>query len=686
MHKLLKTFIAPLVFVPMLSWAQADSTLQQIQPEQTHPATLREIVKSLAQKHYKKVTINDALSSDLLDSYIKALDPGRSYFYRSDIERFETLRRKLDNEIKKGSLASGFEIYNTFQKRLVERVDYAVARLQDTEKFNFELDERFQTDREEATWVNSQKSMNDLWRKRLKSSLLNLTLADKDLTEARETLIKRFENQKKRVLQTNSEDVFQTYVNSFTKLYDPHTNYFSPRNSENFNINMRLSLQGIGAVLQNENEYTQIVRLIPSGPADKTGKLKANDKIVAVGQGESGPMEDIVGWRLDDVVDRIRGEKGTSVRLEIIPSGGSDQRRETVLIKRNTVKLEEQAAQKRIIKETVDGKEYKIGVIEIPTFYIDFAALQRGEKNYKSTTRDVEKLIKELQTESIDGLIVDLRDNGGGALQEANQLVGLFIRQGATVQIKYYNGQVSPLGDRDPEITYTGPLAVMVNRQSASASEIFAGAIQDYRRGIIIGSQTFGKGTVQTLSPLKHGQLKFTNAKFYRISGESTQNKGVMPDISLPNLFDAEEYGESALDNALPWDTVRAVRSYKDSDLSPLFSQLNQRKDARISSLPDFTYIDQKINHAKAQKEKTELSLNRAIFEENIKKEKQWQLDAENARRVALKLPPIDDLDKIEEDSPKDSLGRPISAQSEAMLQESARILIDMKNILPSRG
>lgn len=686
MLKFLKYTLAPVLMLPVLAWGQTTQNLTTLAAEAVHPSTLKEIISSLNEKHYNKVTIDDQLSSKLLDGYLKSLDPGRSYFYQEDILEFEKLRFTLDDEIKKNKLNSGFLIYNRLQQRILERATYAIAKLESKKPFDYSLDEYIEIDREKAPWIQTTSKMDDLWRKRLKNAMLNLTLTDTPEAEAKDILIKRYKTQIKQLVQTNSEDIFQTYVNNLTRLYDPHTSYFSPRNSENFKINMSLSLQGIGAVLQTEDEFTKIVRLIPSGPADKTGKLRANDMIIGVGQGANGDIEDVIGWRLDDVVQKIRGKKGTSVRLKIRPATGDKTLSKIVSIKRNTVKLEEQAAQKRIIKTNKDGKEYKIGVIEIPTFYIDFAALQRGDKNYKSTTRDVEKLINELNKEDIDGLVIDLRNNGGGALQEANQLVGLFIPRGATVQIKYFNGKVSPLGDSDPKVSYRGPLAVMVNRQSASASEIFAGAIQDYRRGIIIGNQTFGKGTVQSLNPLKHGQLKLTHAKFYRISGESTQNKGVMPDIVLPGLLDNSEYGESALDNALPWDTVAAVKSFSTLDLDPFFDQIRIKKDSRIGKLADFAYINEKIAHDKTLRERQKLSLNKKQRIKSSEMEKQWVIDTENKRLMAKNLPPINQLDDLEKILEKDKLGRPITPETEATLQESVRILIDMKQLLQPKS
>jgi len=686
MIKYLRFAFTPLLLLPVISLAQTDLSVATLSAEKIHSSTIKEIVKSLSRKHYNKIKIDDALSSSLLDSYISSLDPSRSYFYQSDIKEFEALRYRLDDEINNRKVTSGYTIYNRLQQRIMERVGYAINRLESAKKFDFTINESFETNREKSPWVTTATQMDDLWRKRLKSSVLNLTLDDETNTDAKAKLIKRYNNQIKRVKQTNSEDVFQIYVNNLTRLYDPHTAYFSPRSSENFKINMSLSLQGIGAVLQTEDEFTKIVRLIPSGPADKTGKLKANDKIVGVGQGKQGEIVDIIGWRLDDVVQKIRGKKGTVVRLELVGSGSKSLERRVISITRDKVKLEEQAAQKKVITTLVEGKEYKIGVIDIPTFYIDFAAAQRGDRNYKSTTRDVAILIEELKQERIDGLIIDLRNNGGGALQEANSLTGLFLRTGPTVQIKFSNGQVAPYEDNNPYKAYDGPLAVIVNRQSASASEIFAGAIQDHRRGVIIGNQTFGKGTVQTLTPLKHGQLKLTHAKFYRISGESTQNKGVVPDIALPALLDAKEYGESALEHALPWDRVSAVQGFSQFNRSVLFDQMQQLNLSRTQRLGDFDYMKEKISHRANLRDNTVISLNRIKYKDNLENEEQWLLDAENKRRQAANLPAVKSLVELEEILEKDKLGRPIAPENKAILTESVRILIDYKKLQPTKS
>ncbi len=656
----------------------ANALSTPLKSEPVHKQTLLEITESLKLGHYNRIKLNDTLSSQIFDQYLKDLDPSRSYFYQSDIDDFEKYRLTIDDNIKKGDLNDAYFIFNRFQKRIEDRLKFTIKELEEGKEFDFSVDESLDTDRESAPWINNIEEMNALWDRRLKSALLNLKLADKDDDDARKVLIKRYNNQLKRALQVNSEDVFQTFANAFTKQYDPHTQYFSPRKSENFKINMSLSLEGIGAVLKSENEFTQIVRLVPAGPADKTGQLKATDRIVGVGQGDEGEIEDVIGWRLDDVVQLIRGAKGTTVRLEIKSSEQEEIPSKIVKIVRNKVKLEEQSAQKRVLEVKHLGRDFRLGVIEIPAFYIDFAALQRGDEDYKSTSRDVEKLIKELDNENIDGLIIDLRNNGGGSLREANDTVGLFIKHGPTVQVKNSSGRVEVLRDRDPKVAYSGPVSVLVNRLSASASEIFAGAMQDYNRGIVIGGQTFGKGTVQTLLPLNHGQLKLTHAKFYRISGESTQNKGVHPDIDFPTLYDPEIIGESALEQALSWDKVRSAPHGTYPSVKAFLNQVDKRHQSRSMTNPDFVFMREQVERLnEVRKESSLIPLQETALKKERDSAEKWQLDAENRRRAQKKLPPISKLSELEDEQKKDSQGRPINPEAEAMLVESGRILLD---------
>ncbi|MDF2182035.1 carboxy terminal-processing peptidase [Neptuniibacter sp. CAU 1671] len=669
-----RSLVVSLLCLLPFSAAQA-----RLEAKPIHSSTLVEIADTLKLGHYNRINLDDALSGRIFEQYLKDVDPAKSYLLQSDIDEFEVYRTTFDDQIKAGDLSGAYLIYNRFQSRLEERLTAIIALLESDQSFDFTVAESLNNDREKAPWAKTQSELDQLWHRRVKSALLNLKLAGKTDEEARELVLKRYKNQQQRAEQIKSEDVFQTFANAFTEQFDPHTQYFSPRSSENFQINMSLSLEGIGAVLKSENEFTQIVRLVPAGPADKTGQLKASDMIVGVGQGDEGEFEDVVGWRLDDVVDLIRGPKDTVVRLQVKSPERENAPVRVVRIVRNKVKLEEQSAQKRVLELNHFGRDFRLGVIEIPAFYIDFAALQKGDANYKSTSRDVEKLINELKTENIDGLIIDLRNNGGGSLREANETVGLFINRGPTVQVKDSTGRIEVLGDHDPKLAYDGPMAVLVNRLSASASEIFAGAIQDYNRGIIIGGQTFGKGTVQTLLPLDHGQLKLTNAKFYRISGDSTQNRGVHPDISFPTLYDPEIIGESALDQALDWDTVRSAPHGNYIEISPFITELEARYEERTSKDPDFQFMREQIAHLDELKAEDALvPLQESALKQQRDEMEGWQLEAENRRRAAKQLPLFKSLTELTESLETDAQGKPINPEAEAMLAESGRILIDL--------
>lgn len=641
----------------------APATIAPLAPLLEHPRTSSNVVEQLRRNHYVSKSIDDALSSAMLDKYLSILDGNKSYFLASDIAEFETLRYELDDALKASDLAPAFRIFNRYQDRLLQRLDYSLKILQQgLETFDFEKDETLQIDRERAQWPKDESELDDLWRRRLKSQVLSLRLNDKSPEDILDTLTKRLRNQLKMLERNKSEDAFQVYMNAFASTFDPHTQYFSPRTSENFNINMSLSLEGIGAVLKTEDDVTSIVRLVPAGPAAKTGAVKPTDKITAVGQGENGPMVDIVGWRLDDVVELIRGPKGSTVQLQVVGANADKESSKRVTIVRNTIKLEEQAAQAKIIEVSAPQAlgltpvssrpataPMRIGVIEIPTFYIDFRAQQQGDKNFRSTTRDVRRLIKELRNEGIDGLIVDLRSNGGGSLQEADSLTGLFVGPGPTVQVKAARRRPNVYSSGVDQVAWDGPMAVMVNRLSASASEIFAGAIQDYGRGIVIGSQTFGKGTVQTLIPLNRGQLKLTAAKFYRVSGESTQHQGVTPDITFPTLVDDEQIGESALDDAMPWDMIKPASFEPFSQLSPSIQILQQRHEQRAANDPHFDYYRSLRARSEMQAQKTALSLNESTRRAEKLADDAWRLQLENALRIATNKPVAKDLDELED-------------------------------------
>ncbi len=647
----------------------------ELNPLSVHPRTSLTIVEQLRHNHYLQKDLDDDISSAIFDKYLEILDGARVFFLASDIEAIEKYRYSLDDALKRGNLKPAFEIFNLYQTRLVERFDFLLGILESgIDGFDFTEEDWIETDREHAAWPASPAEANGLWRKRLKAAVLNMKLHGRELPEIQELLTKRYRNRLKQTRQTKSEDAFQVYVNAFATTYDPHTQYFSPRTSQNFNINMSLSLEGIGAVLRSEDEYTSIVRLVTAGPADKSGQLKPGDRIVSVAQGENGPLIDVVGWRLDDVVELIRGPKGSTVRLEIMPDEANDQGTAVVQIVRNTVKLEDQAAQKKLLTLNRGGRDYQVGIVEIPTFYVDFKAVQQGETGYKSTTRDVRRLIGELKEEGIDALVVDLRNNGGGSLQEADSLTGLFIESGPTVQVKSAKRRTSVYSDSDDEAVWDGPMAVMVNRLSASASEIFAGAIQDYGRGIVIGSQTFGKGTVQTLIPLNRGQLKVTAAKFYRVSGRSTQHQGIVPDIEFPEIYDIHRIGESSLEDAMPWDMIQPAAFSGDNDIQPLLPDLRARHNERAASDPEFAYLRTLAMKSRENAERTRLSLNETDRRAENAEYEQWRLDLENALRKSKgepQLASLDELDELEFDDES-------PAGDDPMLVETGKILLDL--------
>ena len=652
-----------------------------LRPLEVHPRTSLSILEQLRHNHYLEKSLNDNASSEILDNYLEMLDGARVFFLAADIQAMERHRHSLDDALKQGDLQPAFEIFNLYQKRLAERFEFLLEALESgIDGMDFSADEWIEADRRQAPWPAGRQAADALWLKRLKAAALSMKLNGKELPEIRELLLKRYRNRLKQVRQTKSEDAFQLYANAFASTYDPHTQYFSPRISQNFNINMSLSLEGIGAVLRSEDEYTSVVRLVPAGPADKSGQLKPADRILSVGQGENGPLIDVVGWRLDDVVELIRGPKGSRVRLEVAGSETDYAAAKVVQIVRNTVELEEQAARKQLLTLNRDGLEYRLGVVEIPTFYVDFQAAKEREDGYKSTTRDVRALIAELKAEGVDGLIVDLRNNGGGSLQEADALTGLFIESGPTVQVKAAKRRPRVFSGADEKAAWDGPLAVMVNRLSASASEIFAGAIQDYGRGILVGSQTFGKGTVQTLIPLNRGQLKVTAAKFYRVSGRSTQHRGILPDIEYPELNDAHRIGESSLDDAMPWDMILPASYSAGGDIQPLLPELRTRHERRVADNPNFVYLRALADKSREYGERDRFSLNEAVRRDEQAAEEQWRLDLENALRKAKGQPELASLDELDALAEEEE---PFGPEDDPLLVETGEILLDMMGLEP---
>jgi len=658
----------------------AENTLTTLVPTKEQKKINDDIVKLIRHRHYLKISFDDQLSSKVLNRFLDDLDPGHSYFYAGDIEEFEKkYRYELDDAFNKDDLAPGFEIYNRYQQRFVERLTGVIARLEKgIDTLQFDVDETLRIDRKDTPWPDSEAAMQELWRKRLKNNVLTLKLTDKPLEEIRETLLKRYKNQLNRTLQNTNDDVFELYVNSLALSIDPHTQYFSPHRTENFNINMSLSLEGIGAVLQTEEEYTKVQRLIAGGPAERSKLLKAADRIVGVAQGIDGEMLDIIGWRIDEVVNKIRGPKGTLVRLEIIPADAQDEHQTQVIrIVRDKVKLEEQAAQKKVIEVKRDSSTYKIGIIDIPTFYADFKGMSAGDEDYKSTTKDVRKLIEELLAEGVKGIIIDLRDNGGGSLQEANSLTGLFIGLGPTVLVRNADGRLDIIRDHDPKMVYSGPLVVLVNRMSASASEIFAGAIQDYNRGVVLGSQTFGKGTVQSLMPLRKGQLKATTAKYYRISGQSTQNKGVMPDLEYPDVFIADDIGESSLPEAMAWDRINSIpyqTYYKMADLLP---GLRQKYTSRMKLNPHYFYVLERKKRFEEMSSRNEVSLSESKRRQESEEADKWRLELENKLRRDFNKPLLESLDDLKEDVHGNNSEDDAETNEDYMQMEAAEVFVD---------
>ncbi|MBT5488240.1 MAG: carboxy terminal-processing peptidase [Halieaceae bacterium] len=694
----LKPLIIWLVGVGFLTLGAQSSALA---PTAAQSDTLKEIIDVIEDRHYASRRYDDGLSAQHFTAYLDALDPQRMFFEADDIAAFSQWQLTLDNAGRAGDLEPAFTIFNNFHDELKDRLTEILETLPQTlGSFDYEVEEYLEIDRSAMPWAKDDTELDERWRKRLKNQALSLLLAEKAPAEIPETLERRYQNQLKRLAQYNAQDVFQIYANTLAEQYDPHTNYFSPRRAENFDINMSLSFEGIGAILQIDDEYAKVTRLVPAGPADKQGGLRPSDLIMGVGQGETGPIEDVIGWRLDEIVDLIRGPRDTTVRLEVIPDKGKTDQRRVVPIRRNEVKLEEQAAQKEIIEFTdEEDQTHRVGVIDIPAFYIDFEAYRQGDKLYRSTTRDVKKLVDELVAEGVEGIVIDLRDNGGGSLQEANQLTGLFIEYGPTVQIRSAESRVWRDGKRRRSQYYEGPLAVMINRLSASASEIFAGAIQDYGRGIIVGEQSFGKGTVQSLVPLQEGQLKITESKFYRVSGGSTQHRGVVPDIDYPSLFDPEKIGESALDNALAWDQIAPTRFNRYNNYDTIIPTLASMHNARAANDPDYQFLQDQVEMAQDARAISALPLQQSGRIAMRDEQEALALAIENKRRLSKGLEPLATLDTDDEiaaDAPIVSneetalpqntpleTGDDEEATPDVLLLETGKILVDSISLRP---
>ncbi len=637
----------------------ADTATGDLAPVPRHEKIGQLVTEFIQKSHYRHAVVDDDLSSQVLDRYIEALDNNRMYFLASDIAAFEQYRYLLDDMVRSEPLNPVFEMFDLYRTRVRQRLEFARTQLE-TEP-DYTLDESYLFDREEVEWAESTDDLDELWRKRVKNDALSLALADKEWIDTQEVLEKRYGRFAKRMDQIKADDVFETFMNAVAHTLDPHSSYLSPRNSEEYRIQMSLSYFGIGASLQTEDDFVMVSNIIPGGPAAIDGSLQPKDKITAVAQGADGELVDVIGWRLDDVVQLIRGPAETVVRLQLMSAGALPGAEEKILtLTRNQVKLEEQAAKSEIVTVPRDGRDWSIGVIDVPSFYRDYRALSTGDKNYTSTTKDVKRLIGELEEQGIDGLIVDLRNNGGGHLTEATALSGLFIDNGPVVQLRNSNGRISRLDDPDPvpRVAYTGPMAVLVNRYSASASEIFAAAMQDYARGVIIGQKTFGKGTVQNLYSLDQyvrrpddeglGQLTLTIGKYYRVTGESTQHRGVDPDIPLPSPIDATVVGESVRDSALPWDTIRTTQFRAGTPLEPTIDSLIANHVSRAKDDPDFQYLLEGIRDVEEVRSRKTLSLN--MEQRRLEREEDManRLKRENQRRAALELEPLATVEELE--------------------------------------
>ncbi len=673
---LIALIVAIITILASASQSQGNSSIS-LSPLNEHSRSTKLITRFLSKYHYKTFKINNSLSDQIFDSYIEALDPNRSYFYQKDIDSFQIFRYKLDDALNHPELNAPFQMFRLFQARVDERTLHALDLLK--EKFNFSINEKLIIDRSKLDWAVDKDELDEIWRKRVKNDVLALRLAEKDAGEIKDTLAKRYKGIAKRSQQIDAEDVYQLFINAFASTLEPHTNYLSPRTSENFEIRMSLSLEGIGALLRTDGEYTLVEKIIPGGPADLCGLLHATDRIVGIAQQNEKEFNDVVGWRLEEVVEQIRGTKDTKVKLQILPGKeGQTAKIKEIHITRDKIKLEEQAARSEVIEIHDESKVFKIGVIDIPAFYIDFAAYQRGESDYRSTTRDVDNLIKQLKSEKIDALILDLRSNGGGSLTEATQLTGLFIDEGPIVQVRDSNGHIEVHRDLDTNISYQGPLIVLVDRFSASASEILASAIQDYHRGMVVGETTFGKGTVQQLVDLnnfdstrdeKLGQLKATIAQYFRINGGSTQHRGVVPDIDFHTNFTSDEYGERALKNALPWTSISPISHHYGFIDEQIIKNTTSMHDSRIkvddkfNSLVNILQLDSELRNKKTI----------SLLESTRKKEYEKIESIRAANQKFLKNTEAN-LNKLDDDE----------QYIDVLLDETAHIATDLAKFLKS--
>ena len=670
---------------PLLGVLEGD--YDDVEPLEVHSQVATAVVDRLREHHLIKTKrLDDDASSLIFDRYLEFLDAKRMFLLASDVAQLERYRTELDDALREGDLAPAFDIYNVVRQRALDRVEYEVALLRDgLEQFDFDVDESVPLDREDAPWPATQDDARNLWRLVLKSRALGGRLAGDEPEEIAERLTKRVRNNLRVIRQTRSEDVFQLFINAFAQTYDKHTQYFSPRDSADFNIHMSLSLQGIGAVLGTEDEYTVVHRLVKGGPAELGGDIKADDRILAVAQSANEPFVDIVGWRTDDVVELIRGPKGSPVLLKVMSKEPALAETRVVEIVRDVVKLEEQAASKSLLQLERAGAAHRIGVVTVPTFYIDFQALRNRDPDYTSTTRDVAKHIQALKDDGMDGLIIDLRNNGGGSLQEAVELTGLFVESGPVVQVANLDYEPDVYNDVDDDALWNGPLAVIVNGYSASASEIFAGAIQDYGLGVVVGSKTFGKGTVQSLIALQRGELKLTERRFFRVSGEGTEQNGVTPDIPFP--VSEGRYGDLSPGGAggaidTPDGRVPAAQFRALDKISPLVDVLRVRHAERTEDDAEFAYLRARKERFERLRDRTHLSLREEVRRAEKEADDAWLLEVENARLVAKGEQPAASVSELADRREAEAFAEP-SPEDDTLVRETANIVMDLIHLSP---
>ena len=635
----------------------------------------KEIFKKLEKEHYLKKINKDNFNERYIKAIFEKLDKNKTYFTKEEVEFF--LSKSMQNNSDYFDIELAYNLINLYYKKLIDFSDYQIYLLDEFE-FDFSKEEYLDIFYEDNQWVSSNKSLKELWRLETKNDLLVANMSDSASSNPKEDLKKRYANRVRRINQQKEEDIFSLAINILTNQFDPHSSYLSPRSAEDFDMNMSLKLSGIGALLGVEEDYTKIISLVPGGPAQKSGKIKPEDRISKIRQKGSDDFTDVVGWRIDEVVDLIRGEAGTEVEIEFISFEADSDTTKLVTLKREEVKLEDRAAKSEIIQ----FENNKIGIIDLPSFYIDFDEFQKGNKNYRSSSKDIRSILKTFNEDEVDAVVLDLRNNGGGALIEANKIIGLFVSSGPTVQVKQSRGFVQPYGDSRAVQIWEKPVLILVNRYSASASEIVAGAIQDYKRGIVVGQRTFGKGTVQSLENLSEGQIKITESKYYRVNGTSTQNKGVIPDIELPSTWDIDTVGESSYPTALKWDTIRPYR-HKKFKLEPnLVEKVLNQYESRLTFEPNLNYLQKVRNRYDLNKNKKLLSLN--INERTIQKElrKSWLLEIENERRSEIGLDVFNSFEEMENfKDDKDSLNQnSINLEDDYLLIESTKIINDFLN------